>query len=372
MGNEIASQASCARAIVTGSGGLVGSETVAYLVEAGFDVIGLENDMRSYFFGPEASTRRTDRAAPRAYGDRLPVDRSRDPRRGCGRFALRRASRRARAGRSHGCTAIARLGGVASRRPTSRSTQTGRSTCSRPRAGTARTRRSSSRRRTRSTGIARTRLPLVELETRLELPEDHEYYDGIPTIDADRPVAALALRRVEGRRRPARPGVRPLLRHPHGLLPRGLPHRPQPRGRSAARLPLLPDALHRHRRALHRARLRRQAGAGQPAQRRPRAGVRGLPRRATTLRRSTTSAAGADANCSMLEAIALCEQIAGRDARTGSSRTRRVSATTAGGSATWSEFRRDYPAWEPTYGIEDTLREIYEQNVEAWSPTVSR
>ncbi len=43
-------------AIVTGSGGLVGSESVSHLVEAGFDVIGIENDMRASFFGPEAST----------------------------------------------------------------------------------------------------------------------------------------------------------------------------------------------------------------------------------------------------------------------------------------------------------------------------
>jgi CDP-paratose 2-epimerase len=43
-------------AIVTGSGGLVGSQAVGHLVEAGFDVIGLENDSRARFFGPEAST----------------------------------------------------------------------------------------------------------------------------------------------------------------------------------------------------------------------------------------------------------------------------------------------------------------------------
>src|SRR5947208_2584631 len=43
-------------AIVTGSGGLIGSESVERLIEAGFDVIGLENDMRAAFFGPEAST----------------------------------------------------------------------------------------------------------------------------------------------------------------------------------------------------------------------------------------------------------------------------------------------------------------------------
>ena len=43
-------------AIVTGSGGLIGSESVALLAEHGFDVIGIENDMRARFFGPEAST----------------------------------------------------------------------------------------------------------------------------------------------------------------------------------------------------------------------------------------------------------------------------------------------------------------------------
>src|SRR6478752_1543558 len=43
-------------AIVTGSGGLIGSESASYLVEQGFDVIGIENDMRAKFFGPEAST----------------------------------------------------------------------------------------------------------------------------------------------------------------------------------------------------------------------------------------------------------------------------------------------------------------------------
>ncbi len=43
-------------AIVTGSGGLIGSESVRTLIERGLDVVGIENDMRSYFFGPEAST----------------------------------------------------------------------------------------------------------------------------------------------------------------------------------------------------------------------------------------------------------------------------------------------------------------------------
>jgi CDP-paratose 2-epimerase len=45
-----------ALAIVTGSAGLVGSETVAFLAERGFDVVGIDNDMRRSFFGEEAST----------------------------------------------------------------------------------------------------------------------------------------------------------------------------------------------------------------------------------------------------------------------------------------------------------------------------
>lgn len=42
-------------AIVTGSAGLIGSETVRFLCEQGFDVIGIDNNMRRVFFGDEAS-----------------------------------------------------------------------------------------------------------------------------------------------------------------------------------------------------------------------------------------------------------------------------------------------------------------------------
>src|SRR3954470_11123837 len=45
-------------AVVTGSGGLVGSECVKHFAAAGYDVVGVENDMRASFFGPTASTRR--------------------------------------------------------------------------------------------------------------------------------------------------------------------------------------------------------------------------------------------------------------------------------------------------------------------------
>jgi CDP-paratose 2-epimerase len=43
-------------AIVTGAGGLIGSEAVEHFIKEGFDVVGIENDMRASFFGPESST----------------------------------------------------------------------------------------------------------------------------------------------------------------------------------------------------------------------------------------------------------------------------------------------------------------------------
>lgn len=42
--------------LVTGSCGLIGSETVRFFCEKDFRVIGIDNDMRSYFFGEEGST----------------------------------------------------------------------------------------------------------------------------------------------------------------------------------------------------------------------------------------------------------------------------------------------------------------------------
>jgi CDP-paratose 2-epimerase len=48
-----------ATAIITGSGGLIGSESARFFAEQGLDVIGLENDLRAHFFGSEASTRPT-------------------------------------------------------------------------------------------------------------------------------------------------------------------------------------------------------------------------------------------------------------------------------------------------------------------------
>src|SRR5262245_35444621 len=43
-------------AVVTGSAGLIGSEAVRHFAALGLDVVGIDNDMRARFFGPEAST----------------------------------------------------------------------------------------------------------------------------------------------------------------------------------------------------------------------------------------------------------------------------------------------------------------------------
>ncbi|MBY0472075.1 NAD-dependent epimerase/dehydratase family protein [bacterium] len=43
-------------AIVTGASGLVGSEAVRFLSKKGMDVVGIDNNMRAYFFGQDGST----------------------------------------------------------------------------------------------------------------------------------------------------------------------------------------------------------------------------------------------------------------------------------------------------------------------------
>ena len=43
-------------AIISGSAGLIGSEACKFFHEKGFEIIGIDNDLRSYFFGAEAST----------------------------------------------------------------------------------------------------------------------------------------------------------------------------------------------------------------------------------------------------------------------------------------------------------------------------
>ena len=43
-------------ALITGSSGLVGSEAVNFFSDKGFDVIGVDNNLRKFFFGNDGST----------------------------------------------------------------------------------------------------------------------------------------------------------------------------------------------------------------------------------------------------------------------------------------------------------------------------
>ena len=45
------------RVLVTGSNGLIGSEAVSYFSSIASEVIGVDNNMRAVFFGPEGDTR---------------------------------------------------------------------------------------------------------------------------------------------------------------------------------------------------------------------------------------------------------------------------------------------------------------------------
>lgn len=56
--------------IVTGSAGLIGSESVRFFADKGFTVVGIDNDMRAAFFGESASTQWNRDLLKEKYGDR--------------------------------------------------------------------------------------------------------------------------------------------------------------------------------------------------------------------------------------------------------------------------------------------------------------
>jgi CDP-paratose 2-epimerase len=56
--------------IVTGSAGLIGSESVRFFCERGFTVVGIDNNMRQVFFGENASTEWNRDRLLQDYGDK--------------------------------------------------------------------------------------------------------------------------------------------------------------------------------------------------------------------------------------------------------------------------------------------------------------
>jgi CDP-paratose 2-epimerase len=75
---------------------------------------------------------------------------------------------------------------------------------------------------------------------------------------------------------------------------------------------------------------------------------------------------GRYSNCSMLEAIDLCREIAGNEMQ-----TEYVDDNRRGDHIWWisdvTRFQRHYPAWARQYDVPQILQEIYEMNVERWT-----
>ena len=129
---------------------------------------------------------------------------------------------------------------------------------------------------------------------------------------------------------------------------------PEPRRRAAARLPLLPDALHGHRRAVHGASATTASRCATTSTRAD------LVRAFEAFHASPRAAAvyniggGRESNCSMLEAIALCE----RDRRATRSTGRSATAPRIGDHRWWISDLERVPARLPgagssRYDVED-------------------
>ena len=56
--------------LITGSAGLVGSESSRFFAHLGFNIVGIDNDLRAFFFGKSASTRWNCNQLKDEYGDR--------------------------------------------------------------------------------------------------------------------------------------------------------------------------------------------------------------------------------------------------------------------------------------------------------------
>jgi CDP-paratose 2-epimerase len=351
-----------ATAIITGSGGLIGSEAVRHFAREGFDVIGIDNDMRARFFGASASTRRTSEELTDEFDNftNLDVDiRDRDAIDGVfSKYAksldlvihtAAQPSHDWAAREPHTDFGVNALGTLnlleATRNHRPDATFVFTST-------------------NKVYGDTPNFLPLVETDTRLELPEDHEWYGGIDTtmsIDncthslfgVSKAAADLMVQEY-GRyfHMPTvcfRGGCLTGPNHAGAQLHGFLAYLMRSTVAETAYTVFgydgkqVRDNIHAHDvvtafAAFHKA-----------------------PREAAVY----NLGGGRFSNCSMLEAIALCEEISGKTLAYTVSDQARI------GDHRWwisdlEAFRRDYPAWEPIYDLEATLREIHDRNADRW------
>ncbi|HEY2536870.1 MAG TPA: NAD-dependent epimerase/dehydratase family protein [Solirubrobacteraceae bacterium] len=351
-------------AIVTGSGGLIGSEAVARFVALGYEVIGVENDMRSSFFGAAASTapmtaslraRHADAFTSleldirdRAGIERLFAEHAREI-----ELVIHTAAQPSHdwaASDPHTDFAVNALG-------TLNLLEAARAHCPDATFVFCST--------NKVYGDLPNSLPLLELPTRLELAEDHVYYEGIDcSMSIDRSTHSLfgvsktsadLLVQEYGRyfdmptvcfRAGCLTGPNHAGARLHGFLSylmrctvTGAPYT------------VLGYAGRQVRDNIHAADL---IAAFEAFHRAPRAGGAVY-----------NIGGGRPSNCSMLEAIELCQQIAGRELHWTLDERPRI------GDHRWwisdlRPFVADYPAWGLTRELRDILREVHEVNAERW------
>lgn len=351
-------------ALVTGAGGLVGSAAVKALVEAGYYVIGVDNDMRKRFFGEQASTVALVEKLGREYSDafqNMAVD-IRDP------AAVRllelhhpKLIVHAAAQPAHDYAAVnadadfgVNLVGTQNLLEGARwhvpdSTFIYCST-------------------SKVYGDNPNRLPLVEERTRLDLRPTHPYYDGIDeTLSIDQCLHSLFGATKAGA---------DLLVQEYGRY-FGMP--------TVCFRPGCISGANHQGVPLHGflSYLMRCAMSGEPY---TVIGYDGLQVRcnihaedlvAAFLAFHSAPIAGAVYNigggrehgaCSMVEAIGACERISGRALQLSYDSTPRI------GDHRWwissnRSFQERYPTWSPTWSVESVLNEIYRENEQWLSPS---
>jgi CDP-paratose 2-epimerase len=349
-------------AIITGSAGLVGSETVAYFAEKGMDVTGIDNGMRKEFFGEEASTAWVRDRLKREIKSYTHHD-----------VDIRNQMEISRIFERHGKdiklivhTAAQPSHDWAARNPMVDFTVNAQGTlvlleATRQFAPDATFIFVSTN---KVYGDTPNFLPLVELETRWEIDPDHAYVNGIPeTMSIDHTmhslfgaskVAADVLVQEYGRyfgMRTAcfRGGCLTGPNHSgtqlHGFLAylmkcavTGTPYTIFGYKRKQVR-----DNIHSN--DLIR--------AFDEFFKSPRSGE------------VYNMGGGRYSNCSMIEAIDLCERISGKKLH-----SQYVEQNRQGDHIWWisdvSRFQQHYPSWRHNYDVPAILQEIYEMNLDRW------
>jgi CDP-paratose 2-epimerase len=351
------------KVIVTGSGGLIGSESVAHFVAAGYEVIGLENDMRARFFGPSASTSQTTGRLVREYGGSfrsIEVDIRDDDR-----------IQRIFAEHAREIELIVHTAAQPSHDWAASDPQTDFGVNAHGTLNLLQATRESSPSATfifcstnKVYGDTPNFLPLVEHDLRLELPAEHRYSAGIDTsMSIDRSTHSLF-----GVSKAAADLLVQEYGHyfdmPTACFRGGCLTGPNHAGTQLhgflsylMRCAIVGDPYtvfgyggKQVRDNIHSADL---VSAFHAFHRNPRAAA------------VYNIGGGRESNCSMLEAIAECERITGRPLHWTLSDENRI------GDHRWwisdlGPFRSDYPDWQITYNVPAILQEIHDQNVDAW------